>query len=60
MCVSIAWELASIVDSEVRSPKILQLFRCRADAPATHILNATEHTKHKQTSTERYLPLGLT
>jgi hypothetical protein len=59
MCVLIAWELTSIVDSEVKSPKILQLFMCRADAPATHILNASKHIKHKQTSTKIYLSLGL-
>lgn len=36
MCVTVARELARVVDGEVGRSKILKLFRCRANAPATH------------------------
>lgn len=40
--VTITWELASIVYSEVRSTEILQLFRSGSDTPApTQLSNCT-------------------
>lgn len=36
MGVTVTWELPGIVNSEVRSSKVLQLFRSGSDAPVTH------------------------
>lgn len=36
MSITITGELSSIVNSEIRSSKILQLFRSGSDTPATH------------------------
>lgn len=59
MCVTITWELSGIVYSEVRSTKVLQLFSCGSDTPATDpVIHLVQITNNLSAAAKPYAALS--